>query len=101
MNESYRYEGFEITVGNCFLYEMNVYKVASNNINCLLSKYLKANKVLKINKSVKVFSNFKIIKCLTLLEAPKTFIEDNCLPKYELLKRNKNEKRKDIHKTQS
>lgn len=93
--DTYRYNDDQIEVLPYFLYEVDLYRIEPMRANLLASKFIKSNKLLDVEevKVIKRFKNLSIDRFVTLLGAPKSFIEENNLPKYELKKKKKNEKR--------
>lgn len=91
---TYRYQDSQIEVLPCFLYEVDLYKIAPMRANILSCRYYTSNKLLNVKEVevVKRFKNFHIERFITLLGAPMSFIEDNNLPIYELKKPSKKKK---------
>lgn len=87
----YCYSDLLIEVLPYFLYEVTIYRADSKRSNMLSCKYYISNKLLKVNeiKVLKRFKSFNIIKFITLLGAPKSFIEDNNLQVYNPIKKKK------------
>lgn len=85
---TYRYQDSQIKVASCFLYEVDLYKIAPNMVNILSSRYYISNKLLKVKEVeiVKRFKNFNIERFIVLIGAPISFIEENNLSVYELKK---------------
>lgn len=83
---TYRYEDCQIEVLPYFLYEVSIYRIALMRANILSTRYYTSDKLLKVKEVevIKHFKNFNIKRFITLLGAPKSFIEENNLPIYEL-----------------
>lgn len=95
VKESYIYEGQRITVDSHYIYEINVYRIAKNRANIILSRSYKSNKLLDV-KEVEIlreYDSFTIERFITLVSAPLSFIEENNLSLYIKPKRKKHGKR--------
>lgn len=81
----YRYLDSPIEVLPYFLYEITLYRIDPRRCNILSSRYYTSNKLLSVPgvEVVKRFRSFHIERFITLLGAPKSFIEENKLPVYE------------------
>lgn len=83
---TYRYEDYQIEVLPYFLYEVSIYRIAPMRANMLSTRYYTSDKLLEVKEVevIKRFKDFNIERFITLLGAPKSFIEENNLPMYEL-----------------
>jgi DNA gyrase/topoisomerase IV subunit B len=87
---TYRYNNEQLEEGNCFVYEVSIYKLSPNRVECLASKYYKSDKELSLKEcKQKKYKGYTIVRYLSLLIAPKSFIEEHNLKIYELQKRKK------------
>lgn len=90
-NNIYRYKDCQLEVLPCFLYEVSIYRVDTTRANKLSSRYYTSDKPLNINEVeiIKRFGNFNLERFITLMGAPQSFIDDNNLPLYNLIKKKK------------
>lgn len=67
-----------ITCNSCFIYELSIYKITSDMVSCILCKYYTSDIFLEVKDTevIEVHRNYKLIQYITLLEAPKQFIEN-------------------------
>lgn len=88
---TYNYNGNQIELLPYFLYSVDVYRVSNKRSNVIISKLYTSNSLLDIKEVniIKRFKTFSIIRYITLLGAPKFFVEENNLPKFELYKKKK------------
>lgn len=94
---AYDYQGEPIEEMPYFLYEIEFWKIEANCAHVLKSSFYKTNKELEIqdSKVIKRYKSFRIMRFITLLGAPKSFIEENNLSIYiPIKKRKRNVKRK-------
>lgn len=91
---TYRFENSQIEVLPYYLYEVSVDKLWKNGFCCLKSRFFKSNKFLNIKDTeVKYYDGYSIVRSITLMGAPYSFIKERNLPIYKLYsKDNKNEK---------
>ena len=87
-NVQYRYNDLQIIALPYFLYEVNIYKISRGIVNNLSCRFYKSNKFLSVKETevVKRFKNFCLVRYITLMGAPISFIKENNLPIYELKK---------------
>lgn len=73
--------GYIITAGSTFLYEVSVYKIYKKRAECWGSKFYKTNKPINIKKkdSYRRLNGFVIAKFIDWLEAPEEYIINNNL----------------------
>lgn len=78
-----------------FLYEVELFRIEPNRANMLSSRMYTSDKLLNVKEVevTKKYKKFSIIRFITLLGAPKSFIEENNLPIYELRKPTKKKKK--------
>lgn len=83
---TYRFEGSQIEVLPYFLYEVSIDKRWKNGFCNLKSRYFKADKFLKVclTEEVKYYDEYSIVRSVTLLGAPYSFIKERNLPIYKL-----------------
>ena len=89
MNESCTAIGHFITEGDCFLYEIGIYKIWKNRAECIYSKFYKFDKPLNIKKKTIYLKNkdYTILKFIDWLQAPKEYIINNNLKLIQYVKR--------------
>lgn len=87
---TYRFENGQIEVLPYFLYEVSVDKLWKNGFCCLKSRFFKSDKFLKIKNTeeIKYFDGYSIVRSITLLGAPYSFIKEHNLPIYKLYSKN-------------
>ena len=83
---TYRFEGSQIEVLPYFLYEVSVDKLWKNGFCNLRTRFFKADKFLKVclMEETKRFDGYSIVRSITLLGAPYSFIKERNLPIYKL-----------------
>lgn len=88
----FRYKDFQVEITPYFLYEVNLYRIFKNRSELLSTRYYKSDLFLKIDeyKVVKQLPNFKIIRFISLLGVPESFIKENHLKQYTLYEKRKN-----------
>ena len=81
---TYKFEDSLITESPYFIYEVDLYRISKNRANVIGTRYYRSNKLLKVKdvEVVRYFNSFTIERYITLLSAPKSFIEENNLPLY-------------------
>jgi hypothetical protein len=86
---TYRYQDLQIEQTPKFLYEVSIERVEPNRVNTIVCRYYTSGKLLNVKecKVIKRFKNFSLFRFITLLGAPKSFIKENNLPEFELLKK--------------
>lgn len=93
---AYEYKNHAIEEMSYFLYEVEYWKInLQYNSYILRSQFVKAKDLLDIEEStlIKKGKDFSIYRCITLLGAPKSFIEENDLPIYIPIKKRKVKKK--------
>lgn len=83
---TYRFEGSQIEVLPYFLYEVSVDKLWKNGFCCLKNRFFKSSKFLKMKNTeeCKQYDGYSIVRSITLLGAPYSFIKEHNLPIYKL-----------------
>lgn len=82
---TYRFEGSQIEVLPYFLYEVSIDKLWKNGFCNLKSRYFKSDKFLKVRLTEeKHYDGYSIVRSVTLLGAPYSFIKERNLPIYKL-----------------
>lgn len=81
---TYRFRGVQIEVLPYFLYEVSIDKLWKNGFGNLKSRYFKSDRFLKIvqTEESKQFDGYRIVRSITLLGAPYSFIKEHNLPIY-------------------
>lgn len=90
--EVYLYNGWRIGVSRYFIYEISIGKYWKGGYCLLGNKYLKTEILLTIKKTCETqkFKGYTIIKDISLVSAPRSFIEENHLPIWEPYKKKEN-----------
>lgn len=78
-----------ITEGDCFLYEIGMYRIYKNRAECIYSKFYKLNKPLEIKKKTIYLKkhDYVLLKFIDWLKAPKEYISINNLKQVHYVKR--------------
>ena len=86
----YRFGNDKVEELPYFLYEVTLYEISKNTARLLKSTYYKSDKLLITKKEIcKKVKNKLIVKSINLLGVPFSFIKENNLKKYQLIKNNK------------
>jgi hypothetical protein len=77
----YKYHNLQVEEFPYFLYEVSIYCITPKLSFIITTKYFKTNNLLDIDdtKVLKHYKNFNIIRFITLLGVPKSFIKENNL----------------------
>lgn len=71
--------GNKLTITKYFLYELSIYKIYKDRVECINNKFYASNNFISIKKDTKIYSykNFKIAIYIDWIGAPKDYIEEN------------------------
>ena len=89
MAETYRYGNLQIEVLPKFLYEVDISKISKDVSAMLSDRYYTSDELLNAPETtvIKRFNSFMLVRFITLLGAPLSFIQENNLQPYTLLKK--------------
>ena len=89
---TYRYEDTQIEVFPFFLYEVNLWVRWKNGCSMLGSRFIKSNKFIPKIVQNRKMKSYTIEKDITLIGAPLSFMQEEHLLPYELIKRKSKKK---------
>jgi hypothetical protein len=82
---TYRYNNEQLIEMPYYLYEFSYYELFKNGCRSIDSKFIKSNKPLNISDYSKI--NSKVVRFVSLLGAPLSYIKELKLPIFKLKKK--------------